>query len=225
MNTSRRGAQGIVLGAEPRANLLPPEVRQSDRARSVRRIFVMLVILTVVVVSGGYAASAFRAAQAQGGLDVANARTLTLHQEMAKYAEATSLSKLVKTVTSAQEVAGSKEVLWDTYYDAIVSLLPAGVTLVSGTMVGQFPWDAAMRVNGPLREPRVATISFVLSSANIIDETTVVRRLSELGGFGDASADTLTLIVDEDYSLAVTLNLSSEALSGRFAAATAEVSE
>jgi hypothetical protein len=225
MNISRGRAKGIVLGAEPRANLLPPEVHQADRARSVRRIFVMLAILAVVVVGGGYAASAFRAAQAQGGLDVANARTLTLQQEMAKYADATSLSNLVKTVTSAQQVAVSKEVLWNTHYDAIVSLLPAGVTLVSGTMVGQSPWDAAMTTNGPLRVPRVATISFVLSSANIIDETTIVRRLSELGGFGDASADNLTVIADGNYSLAVTLNLSSDALSGRFAAATEEVSE
>ncbi len=216
MNISLGAPKGVILGAEPRANLLPPEVRQAHQARMVRRFLALLVVVTLLFVGGGFGAAAFRGVQAQGGLDNANARTAQLQKEKLSYAEATSLSNLVKTVKAAREVAVSREVMWNTYYDAIAGVMPAGVTMISSTMLGQIPWEAEMGPVSPLRVPRVAQINFVLSSKNVIDQTSVVRNLESIGGFGDVSVDELTLVID-GYTLAVTLNLSKAALSGRFA--------
>lgn len=224
MNTPFSRPSGIVLGAEPRADLLPPEVGQTRRARTIRRLLAFLAIVTIVVVGGGYSAAALRAAQAQGGLEDAQRRTATLQAEKLEYAEATSLSTLVTTVTMARALGVSNEVLWNRYYNAIAAFLPAGVSIVSGSMTSRVPWAPELVPSGPLRVPRIATMTMVLSSENILDETAIVRRLAELPGFGDASPDTLAR-QEDSYRMTITINLTSDAVSGRFAPAEEEVSE
>jgi hypothetical protein len=77
---------------------------------------------------------------------------------------------------------------------------------------------------GPLREPRVATLTFVISSPTIMDATANVRSLVDVPGFADATPDSVTE-ADGIYSTTVTLNVDKKALSNRFADETKEASK
>lgn len=207
----------IPFGAEPRANLLPPEVRAAERGRSTRKILAFAVVIVIAVLGGAYGVSALRASQAESGLVAAQQATLAISKQKAKYTEATTLDDLVNTVTRARGYAVSSEVLWADYYSAISAVLPAGVVLTSAVMLGEKPWAAPIYALDPLAPPRIGSIAFVVSSASVLDQTALTRSMSTLKGFAGSSIDQLTLNKGV-YSASVTVALSSGALSGRFAA-------
>lgn len=224
MKTRSKKANAIVLGGEPRADLLPPEVHQKAKARSTRRILGLLVIFALAVVAGGYSAGVVWATQAQTGLVAAQDRTQVLLTEKLTYLEATTIANLLTTVTSARQFGASTEILWDALFDQITSYLPEGVTLVSGTMIGRAPWESEPAPAGPLRSPRVATLNLVVMSSSLPDETTLVRRLAQLPGFADATPDSVAQ-ADGVFTTTITLNVNEDALSGRFPATGTEASK
>jgi hypothetical protein len=222
VNLTTKKVSAIPFGAEPRANLMPPEVRAAERARASLKIVAFAAVIAVVVMGGAFAATAIRASQAQSGLIAAQQATLAISTQKAKYTEATTLSDLVATVTLARVYGVSSEVLWSTYYNAITAVLPAGVSLTSVVMAGEKPWadpTSGTAAVDPLAKPGVASIAFVVSSASVLDQTALTRSMSTLKGFTGSSISQLTLNKGV-YSASVSVGLSSAALSGRFAPAT-----
>ena len=92
MSTRSSKTSVLAVGAEPRANLLPPEVAQRKRARAARRGLVALVIGVLLLVAGGYAFASIQAIAAQAELATAQARTAELLAEQLEYSEVTSVS-------------------------------------------------------------------------------------------------------------------------------------
>ena len=207
----------VVLGGEPRANLLPPEVGKRAKARATRRLLVVLVVLSLVAVAAGYAAAYLRAADAQAGLLRSQGRTEELLAEQLKYSEATTVVGLVAATKSARQIGSSTEILWADLLNTITSYLPEGSTLDSGTLTGRTPWEPALMPVGPLRAPRVATLSLIVKSSSLLDTTAIIRKLAELPGFADATPD-LVELDGGGYKTTITLNVNEDALSGRFPA-------
>lgn len=218
MNLTTKKVSAIPFGAEPRADLMPPEVRAAERARATLKIIAFAAVIVVVIMAGGFGWAALRAAQAQSGLAAAQQATLSISKQQAKYTEATTLTDLVTTVTAARLYGVSSEVLWSTYYDAITAVLPAGVALTSVVMSGEKPWDPVNPDVDPLAQTGVASIAFVVSSPSVLDQTALTRSMSTLKGFAGSSITQLTLNKNV-YSASVTVGLTSDALSGRFAPA------
>lgn len=110
----------------------------------------------------------------------------------------------------------SNEILWSELVDEVESKLPVGAKLESATMTARLPWEAEMVTQGPLRVPRVATIVFVVSSPSLLDTPTIIRGLSDIEGFGDATPD---MVERKDllFETTITLNLDRDALNDRFA--------
>lgn len=217
------GGAAVVLGGEPRANLLPPEVRQKEAARTTFRLFGFGAIAVVVIMIGVYVFSAVYATGAASDLAAAQSRTNALAKEKATYAPVTTTANLIKAVEVARTNGTSTEILWSAMYDQVASRLPAGVSIVSGTISGRLPWQPVLLPAGPLRAARVGTMGFVISGRNLIDGASLMRSLSTITGFADATIDQSSL-TSGVYQTTFTLNLSSAALSGRFqpaAAATA----
>ena len=215
MNFSLKRSSAIAFGAEPRADLLPPEVRSAARARSTQHTLGIVVAVVIVVVVGAYGATALRATQAQSGLADSQARTVAIAKEKAKYAEATILEASVGMATQARTYSVSTEVLWNNYFTAISAALPAGVVLTSTTMTGHTPWAAVLPVSNNLQQRGVASITVVVTGKNVLDQTALTRSLSTLTGFAGATIDSVTSL-SGIYAAHISLNLSSAALSGRF---------
>jgi hypothetical protein len=217
MSTRISKTQPMVLGAEPRVDLLPPEVRARVKARATRRMLGLLVVLTLVIVGGAYAAVNIRALTAASELAAAQDATLALLAEQATYAEAASANALMEAALSDRETVLSNEVRWADLVDALRTVLPAGATIDSATMTARAPWEAEMVTQGPLRSPRVATITFVIASASLLDTPAIVRALSALPGYADATPDRVDR-TDTTFSTTITLNLNAEIVHERSAA-------
>ncbi|MES2169264.1 MAG: hypothetical protein V4479_00870 [Actinomycetota bacterium] len=208
---------GLVLGGQPRVELLPPEVAQNEQARATRRRLIALFVVVLIIVIAGYGAAVFHGQQAQGDLAAAQARTAAIQGERQKYAAVTTTDALITDIDAARTLGASTEIIWSDLLDSIRASLPAGVSITSATMKGTAPWEVPLTPAGPLREPRIATLSIVISSPTIFDATDIVRALVTVPGFADATPDTVTG-GSGGYSTTITLNVNDKALSGRFAA-------
>lgn len=211
----------LVLGGEPRVQLLPPEVGARIRAAYLRRVSVFVLALVLIVVGGGYVLATLHADKQEADLATAQAETQALLAEQLEYAEASNASGMIASITAAREQNIVTEVLWADVISAIKSSLPAGVIIESATMLGRAPWEPELAPAGPLRQPRVATIQFVISSPTIFDATAIVRGLINVPGFADATPDTVSA-EGGLFSTTVTLNVNELALSERFGAETEE---
>ncbi|MFP7762204.1 hypothetical protein [Marisediminicola sp. LYQ85] len=214
---SKKTNTALVLGGVPRADLLPPEVHARAKSRRTRQMLAIAVVSALAAVGGTYAAATLRTASAQMELAAEQERTAQLLAEQLLYADATTIAGLVSTVSDARTLAVSTEVLWGDLTDQIVSYLPDGVTLSSGTLTSRAPWEAELVPAGPLRYAHVARMSIVFESASVIDVTDLVRRMSALTGFTDATPDILTY-ADGVYSTTIAVTVDADALSGRFGA-------
>jgi predicted metalloprotease len=116
----------LTLAGEPRVQLLPPIVQEREKARASRRMLVGLVILSLVVVAGGYAFALFRAGTAEQSLADAHAQTQAILKEQATYAEGTRVATEVAQTQEAQRVVTSLEVLWGPIIDQVRRTLPTG---------------------------------------------------------------------------------------------------
>jgi len=206
----------LVLGGEPRVELLPPEVGVRAQAASLRRVATLGVIAAVVLVGGAYTLASLNNARAQVELTEAQERTSSLIAARQKYAEVSSATALADSIVAARALNASTEVLWSSLITEVSTKLPAGVSIESATMKARSPWESTLAPSGPLRQARVGTVSMVLASPTIVDATTVIRGLETIPGYADATPDALTG-GGGSYRLTITFNVGDKALSGRFA--------
>jgi type II secretory pathway pseudopilin PulG len=218
---SNKPTPGLVLGGEPRVDLLPPEVHQNTKSKAARRALGFLVVLTLIAVAGGYVFLTIRAAAAQLNLAAAQAHTAELLEEQAQYFEASQAAALVTSTESARSVMTSTEVIWADVFDEISAALPPS-SYWEWTSEVHEPWDPPLELAGPLRAPRVATLTLTVASVVVFDATTLFRRFDEIEGFADATVD-LVEWNGTTFQTTMTINFGVDALSGRFA--TEEVTE
>lgn len=185
----------------------------------MRRLSILLLVLVIVLVGAGYGWAFYKNADAQGALAASQVQTTSLTTQRQKYAKATTVASRVSDVKKSKALGASTEVLWAGLIDSVRSSLPSGVVIESATMKARAPWEPEMAPAGPLREPRVATVTIVISSPTILDATAIVRSLVNVPGFADATPDSVTQATGL-YSTSVTLNVSKKALSNRFATTT-----
>ena len=213
--SSPKRRTALVLGGEPRVELLPPEIALRGKAASLRRAAALGVLVAVVAVVGGYALAALDNANTRTALAAAQARSSVLVAEQQKFAEVGNATALADDIVAARAIGASTEVLWSGLMAQTATKLPAGVTVESATMKSRSPWESTLAPAGPLRQPRVGSASIVLASHTIFDATTVVRGLQSIPGYADASPDALTFEGDR-YLVTITFDVGDPALSGRF---------
>jgi hypothetical protein len=213
---SGREDTSLVLGGDPRVFLLPLKFALADKARTMRRYSVLGLVLLIVIVGGGYVYASYRNSFAGEALAAVQVQTKSIAVDQKRFSEATSVARLISGITQAEAVGASTEVIWADLIAAAGDSLPPGTLLESAVMTGRAPWEAAFVPAGPLRQPRVATLSIVIASPTIPDATAIVRSLDQVTGFADATPDSI-IVKDGVYKTTVTLNVNEDALSGRFA--------
>lgn len=215
MSAKPKQSAELVLGAEPRADLLPPEVALRAKAYGTRRLLVLLVVLAAVVVGGAVTASYFYAADAQAKLAAAQQRTQDLLAEQIQYSEATRLAGLVDATELARSLGTSTEIVWADVVEQVAAKLPERAILIAITAQSRTPWEQDLAPGGPLRQPRVATLNLFIFSETILDGTNLVRQLGTIEGFADASPD-IVQTNENGVSTTITFNIDADALANRF---------
>jgi hypothetical protein len=207
---------GLVLAAEPRAQLLPPSVKLREKARAMRRRMVMLIVLALVVAAGGIAWGVLRAAQAQLALAAAQQQTADILAQQDKYADAARLADLAAKSAEAEQVVTSTEVQWAALFVELHRYVPEGTAITGVAFQGPAPWEPAFPPEGPLREPRLALVTLELTGLDYSGAAQFVENLPPLYGFSDVKIDS-TEFKDGVYITTVKLTLTQDAVSGRFA--------
>ena len=217
---SRPGtAEILVVGGEPGADLLPPELRQYGKARTLRRRLWSGVAALGLVMILGTGAAALQAMQMQSNLTAEQNRTTALLVEQRKYGTVRTVQEEASLVKAGQQVGTSTEIDWQKYLNAVQATLPANVVLTSVTIEAGSPLQSYAQASVPLQGARVATLSFAATSATLPEVPTWLNSLTSLPGYADASPGSVTR--DDTtgvYTVAITMHINEAAFTNRFAA-------
>lgn len=212
---SARTSGGLVLGAEPRVQLLPPIVRQRAKIRETRRLLVLLIVLAVAIVAGGVTFGVYQSARAQLELAAIQVQTETILAEQTQYAEGARVAGLVRVTEDAQLLVTAGEVDWVQLVGEIRAYLPAGAGFDSVELVAPAPWEPALVPEDPLRASRIATVRITVSSSSYDLAALFAAAVTDHPAVADVRITSSTLDAGR-YLTVVSLTLDTEALSTRF---------
>ena len=207
---------GLVLSAEPRAQLLPPSVKEREKNRAARRMMILLIVLAVAVAGAGIVWGFLRAAQAQLSLATTQQLTAQILEQQGEYADAARMASLVKRSEEAQHVVTATEIQWASLFAAVEPLVPEGTVVAGVAFQAPAPWEMPFPAEGPLREPRVAVVTLELAGDTYDGAAEFVAKAPSIFGFSDIKIDN-TELKEGRYITTVKLTLAADAVSGRYA--------
>jgi len=208
---------GGALGGEPSVSLLPAEVNEFHRARSVRRRLVVGIVMTMILVAAGIGAAFTLSVSAQAQRDAARAASLDLITQEAQFAELKQAKSGIALVTAGQIVGASTEIAWMDYLRKLEDTLPAGVVINAVSLDSATPFADYAQSAVPLEGSRVATIDFTASSPTLPTIPDWLDGLATLPGFADAVPGSLVIQSDGSYLVNITMHINSDAFALRFA--------
>ncbi len=208
-------AGALVYGGVPRARLMPPEVAMRRKESARRRSLIALTALVAAVTVAGVVASFLNAAAADQRLAAERLLTEQLLAQQLEFTEVTQVRSDLQIIADLRTQLGTVDVLWLDALAPYFRPLGSGALVDGLTVISDAPAQPALGISGPLRQPRVATISMTIVTPEEPTPWLWFRAWEQLPTFADASIDRITLI-DAGYETVVTINLNAEALSGRF---------
>lgn len=215
-------SDALVIGGEPRVDLLPPEVKVRQKSRALRRGLAAAVVGVVVLVGVGVAAASWEAVRSQAALTGAQSRTAELLTEQTKYVKVRQVQNEVDAALTARQVGASTEVDWKAYLHKIRAILPADVTIDTVGVDAASPLAPYEQATVPLQAARVATLTISLTSPNLPTVPEWLEAMKALPGYADATPGSISLSDADTYQVDLTLHINEGAYSNRFAATTEE---
>lgn len=209
------GKAPLVVGGQPRANLLPPEIvlkRAQLKTRRALRVGVFFVFVATVAACVGVWTLA---SVSQVRLDAAQAQQQALINEQLQYGEVREVQSTIATIQAGQQVGGSTEIDWRAYLTLLQESLPAGVALQTVTMESGTPMSAFSQPDTPLQGARVAALTFTATSPTLLTTSDWLRALATLPGFVDATPGSVKQEAGA-YTAQVLMHIDSAAFSMRF---------
>jgi hypothetical protein len=206
----------LVLGGQPRADLLPPEIRVEAKARRQRRSIAAGLMGVLLIAVGGYALATAIAGGSQGALTNELARTDGLLLEKGRYTEVSRLAAQVDAAVTARQIATSTEVDWKTFLADSAALMPPEMSVATVSVTSATPMTPLDQAEGPLRPVRVVEIVFTARSSTLPDSADWLEAQQSLPGYVDASVTSINADGGA-YMSNLTLHLDEEAYWNRFA--------
>lgn len=220
MSIFQRTTAKLAVGAPPKAELLPPEVQQGVKAKSLRRTLFATVILAAIVVAAGYAGATVLAVAKQGELDAANKRTSDLLAEQLQYVDARNAKTLIGQIEVGQRLGDSTEITWKKFLQDVEDSLPKGTRVTNVAAVMSTPTLGYAAPTIPLQGARIGELKFAAVSKALPDVDKWLVGLAKLPGFVDAVPTSVIQADGGDYTVAITMHINSDALSPRYVADT-----
>ncbi|MCP1503360.1 hypothetical protein J2Y89_002104 [Curtobacterium herbarum] len=214
----RGTANSLVIGARPRADLLPTEVLTDRRERRVVRRLWAGVVVVAVAVGIGVGSASLVATKASVDLAGAQAQTLSLLQQQARFKDVRATESATTMLESAQTVAGSTEIAWEPYLRAVRASLPAGVVINGVGVNSASPLEQYAQTEAPLQGQRVATLTFDAVSQTLPTVPAWLESVRSLPGYVDATVNSVTLEeTSGDYTVNMTIHVNEKAFDGKYA--------
>lgn len=210
-----RAAAPLVVGGQPRANLLPPEIILKRKQLKTRRALRFGVVLVAIGTAAASALTFGVASVAQVQASAAQDQLATLVAEQGQYREVRDVQDTIATITAGQLVGSSTEINWQSYLTALQATLPSGVTLQTVAITSGTPMAAFGQSDAPLQGARVAELTFTAVSPTLPTIPDWLRSMATLPGFVDATPGT---VKQENgvYTAEVLMHINAEAFSMRF---------
>lgn len=209
----------LIIGGEPRVDLLPPEVLMHRKAKATRRGLGIGVVGLLVIVLAGTGGALVFSDRAQAELAAEQSKTADLLAEQTQYSEVRTAQAQVDLVKAAERVGVSTEIDWKAYLQGVQATLPTSVLIKSVTVDSATPILLYEQSTAPLQGARVATVSFTATSAALPDVPTWLDGLATLPGFADALPGLVTLEETTGlYTVDITMHVNDAAFAERFAA-------
>jgi len=207
----------LVIGGEPRGDLMPPEVHKERAASLLRRRLIVGVIAVLVITLAGSAGATALALRAEARLAFEQSRTAGIVADQAQYVEVRTVQGQVDQIKAAQRVGVSTEIDWKKYLEEVQTKLPPSVAIQSVTITSSSPLAIYAQPTAPLQGERVATVTFEATSPVLPDVPTWLISLATLPGFADAlpgsvDLDTATGV----YTVNITMHINDAAFAERF---------
>lgn len=207
----------LVVGAEPRAHLLPPEVLADRRAGVLRRRLGLGVVALVVVVALGILGASSAAVSAQSQLNEAQATTEALLKQELSFGKVRSAQNQVDLIKTAQQVGASTEIDWMKYLQEVQGTLPPGVTITGVNVDSSTPIELYAQPTASLQGPRVATVVFTAKSPLLPVVPSWLDALKTLPGYADALPGSVDLDTSSNlYTVTITMHVNEKAFANRF---------
>lgn len=210
-----RAAAPLVIGGQPRANLLPPEIILKRKQLKTRRALRFGVVLVAIGTAAACALTFGVASVAQVQLAIAQDEQAALIAEQATYGATRDVQQTITTVTAGQLVGASTEINWQDYLVKLQATLPEGVTLKSVDIESATPMTAFSQSDAPLQGARVAALAFTAQSATLPTIPDWLRSLAKLPGFVDATPGSVKVEAGV-YTANVLMHINADAFSMRF---------
>lgn len=215
---ARRDATPVATW--PQVNLLPSEVTQGRRLKSIKRLLLLALLVVVLIATLAYAGAQWLARSAAAELASVQAETARLQEEKASYAEVPTTLGAISQAETARQQGMATEILWPSYLESLRAVTPTGVSYDSlSVTVGSASQPYAGSTD-PLATPgSIGQVSFTARSTTVPDTAAWIDGISTVAGlqnpwFSSASR------TEEDgvvyYQVEATVDLQPSALSGRF---------
>jgi len=209
------------IGNLPRVNLLPPEIEEQRRARSVQGGLGVCVLAAAGVVGALFFLATGQVSDAQEELDASKARNATLQARASAFAEVPLVYAQVEAAEARLTEAMGKEIRWSYLLNDLSLRTPKKVWLTSMTVTQNVaPATAAVPVApGELLQPGVGTLVFEGKGYAHNDVAAWLDALAKQKGLSQPyfTASTVELIgTERAVSFTSQATVTEEALSGRF---------
>jgi hypothetical protein len=215
--SARKAAHEPYQAREPRVQLLPPLVKQREKARRTRRLLAFGIVVSIAVALGGVAFGYARASQAEASLAAERARTEQILAEQSRYAAAAQMAALIEASEAAQQAVTSNEIDWLALLTEVGQYVPAGALIEKVSVRAPAPWEVALVPEGELRAPRVGILDLTVGSADYALAAAFVRAIWEMDGVADVVITGSTVDAGR-YLTTVSVTLDEKVRSGRFLA-------
>lgn len=207
--------QLLVVGGDPRIDLLPPEVRTIRKIRIIRRRLGVGVFLIAFVLLGGTLLAREQANQARNNLGIEQRLTTSLLQQTQQYHDIVNIQSKIALVQAAQQVGISTEVNWEKILTALQLTLPPHLTISSINLDSQTPFSNYSAPTAPLQSTRIATLNLSATTPTLALVPVWLNSLASLPGFADATPGLLTRDGSGAYLLNVIIHLNQGAFANR----------
>jgi hypothetical protein len=206
----------LILGGEPRVNLLPPEVVEQAKDRLLRRKLLLATAGTVVLVLLAIGGAGVYTTSTTMQLAEAQAETAALLAEQSQYVAVRQVQAQVDTAHAARAVGGWTEIDWKAYLQGVRAALPADVGIDAVAVDSTSPLTVYPQPTAPLQNARVATLTVTLASPGLPTVPQWLEQLQGLPGMADVTAGSIAAGETGGYTVVVTMHINADAFSGRF---------
>lgn len=206
----------LLVGREPRVDLLPTEVHVDRRERAIARRAWLGVIVVVAVVALGVGTATLDSMRSQTKLTNAQSETTTILQEQQKYSEVRTVENQTTLLEAAQAVGGAEEIDWAPYLASLSAVLPSGTTIPDVSILSANPLQPFDQSSIPLQGVRIATLQFTVHSTKLPSVPDWTDRLSSTKGYVDSTISSITASDDGTWDADITLHINEKAYDAEY---------